>query len=196
MRPISILLALLLLATLGLAASARGAQLPVPGEVTSLLPLAGEIEEEDEEAEETEEGEAEEEEICEPDPELEEFCEEESPGLGKGECLLKKASATVTANPGKRRLRLSVHYRTLEPATVVVETSLRGSKGFLHLGSDHARFRRSGVYRDTFALPERKMKKALAARDFRVELHVVGTPPSCRVELSAHRNGARKLSWS
>lgn len=197
MRKLPLLLVLLLLSVLLAAVSVQAAPLPVPAQPATALF-------EEEEEDEAEESEAEEEEVeaeeeaCEPDPELEELCEEEAPGKAKQDdrCLLKKASATVTANPGKRRLRLTVRYKTLKPAVVDVEASLRGPKGFVFLGNDHARFRRSGVYRDTFELPEKKMNKALAARDFKVELQVVDTPPSCKVELTAHRDGAKKLSWS
>jgi hypothetical protein len=206
MRKLPLLLAMLLLSVLLSAASAQASLLP--GAPQPLPVLLAEFEEEDE-AEEDETGEEDEEaedpaedaeierEICEEDPEL---CEEET-GNGNGkrkadQCLLKKASATVTANPGKSRLRLTVRYTTLKPATVNVEAGLRGSKGVLFLGSEHSRFRRSGVYRDTFQLSEKKMKKALAARDFEVELQAVNTPASCRVELTAKRDGAKKLIWS
>ena len=193
MRRLSLLL-LLLAAALGPTSSAHAALLPTTDPLAPVLTLAGETEEETEEAEESEEAEEEE---CE--PEEGEPCEEEA--LSKAnpqeeQCLLKKASATVTANPGKQRVRLAVHYRTLKPAAVAVKASLRGTKGVLYLGNHHAHFRRSGVYRDTFTLPEKKMKKVLAARDFKVELQVVNTPPSCLVELTAHRDGSRKLLWS
>lgn len=196
MRNLSTLLVLLLLAALAIAPSAQAGLLPAAPQLSPLA-LAGEADEGEEAEDEGGESEPEEEEeACE--PEEGEPCEEAAAPARRvdDECLLKKASANVTANPGKGRLRLAVHYRTLKPATVAVEASLQGSKGVLHLGTDHARFRRSGVYRDTFALAERKMKKALAAREFSVRLQVVDTPASCRVELTAHRDGARKLSWS
>lgn len=196
MRKLPLLLVLLLLSVLLAAASVQASSVPVPVQPAEVL-----LDEEEEgEAEESgaEDEEVEVEEDCTPEYKELELCEEEIAAQAEKdeECLLKKASATVTANPGKRRLRLTVHYKTLKPATVNVEAGLRGSKGALYLGNDHARFRRSGVYRDTFALPEKKMNKALAARDFKVELQVVNTPPSCKVELTAHRDGAKKLSWS
>lgn len=202
MRNFPLLLALLLFAGLSMAVPAQASLLPVESPITPLIAAADEEEDEaEEEAEdpETEEVELDEVEACE--PEEDEPCEEEAePGdmdKRKGDaCLLKKASANVTANPGKRRLRLTVHYKTHEPATVVVEARLRGAKGVLYLGNEHARFRRSGVYRDTFSLAEKQMKKAAAARDFAVELHVVNAPASCRVELTAHRDGSKKLIWS
>lgn len=202
MRKLPLLLSLLLLSVLLAAATAQASLLSATSQPLPVF-LAepeeeGEAEEEpDEESEDPAEEAEIEREICEEDPEL---CEEE-PENGKGKrkadpCLLKKASAVVTANPGKGRLRLTVRYKTLKPATVNVEASLRGSKGVLFLGNEHTRFRRSGVYRDTFQLSEKKMKKALAARDFEVELQAINTPPSCRVELTAHRDGAKKLIWS
>ncbi|HEV2791548.1 MAG TPA: hypothetical protein VGV69_09655 [Solirubrobacterales bacterium] len=202
MRKLPLLSALLLLSLLLASVSAQAASLPGLAEPAFLTAVTEEEEPEAEEEPEEDDGpEAEEDEACEPDEE--ELCEEagEETGQGKGkrkddECLLQKASATVTANPGKRRLRLTVHYRTLKPATVDVEALLRSAKGVVYLGTDHARFRRSGVYRDTYQLAEKQMKKAVAAREFEVELHAVGTPPSCQVELSAHRDGAKKLLWS
>jgi len=200
MRKLPLLLALLLLSVLLAAASAHASLLPIPVQPQTLVAP----DEEEAEASEAEDEEAEEEESCVVEEiEEEEFCEEEAEPQGKSkgrdkgdECLLKNASAAVTANPGKRRLRLTVHYRTLKPTAVNVEASLLGPKGTVHLGTSHARFRRSGVYRDTFELAEKQMKKALTAREFSVDLRVVNAPPSCGVELSAHRGSARKLSWS
>lgn len=207
MRKLPLLFVLLLLSLLLAATSAQASLLPLGGKTPPAVAFAEEEPEEEEEEEEEEEGDAEdaaeeeeiEREICAEDPELcEEDESERNQGKGKknGDCLLKKASATVTANPGKGRLRLTVRYKTLKPATVNVEASLRGPKGVLFLGNEHSRFRLSGVYRDTFQLPDKKMKKALAARDFKVELQAVNTPPSCRVELTAQRDGAKKLIWS
>jgi hypothetical protein len=201
MRKLPLLLVLLLLSVFLAATTAQASLLP-GGPPPAPAPLA-EPEEEDEaeEDESDEEGEdaAEEaeieREICEEDPEL---CEEEEPGNGKGHgkkgdpCLLKSAKASLIANPGKRRLRLSVHYRTRKPATVSVEASLQGPKGAVRLGTEHARFRRSGVYRDTYALAEKQMKKALAANQFTVELHVVNTPPSCSIELTRASRRAKR----
>lgn len=181
MRKLPLLLALLLLAT---ALPAQGASLLKPAPAPALL----EAEEEEVEAEEGEAEEDEEEEACEPgEDELCEVEEEEPRGKGKhkgqnGDCLLKSARAAVTVNPGKRRLRLSVHYRTWKPASVSVEAVLHGVQGAVYLGTDHARFRRSGVYRDTFELAEKQTKKALAARKVSVDLQVVNT--SCSLHLT------------
>lgn len=191
------LLVLLLFAAL---ATAIPAQAALPSVAEPPAPLAGPAEEEEDEAEEAEEEEAEasEDEECIFEEGEWLFCDEEEPvgreGKSKAvddECLLKSAKADVSVNPGKRRLRLSVHYRTWKPATVTVEAILRGVKGAVYLGSDHARFRRSGVYRDTYELAEKQMKKALAAREVEVELHVVNTPPSCAVELTGASRRAK-----
>ncbi|HST70669.1 MAG TPA: hypothetical protein VLI94_13560 [Solirubrobacterales bacterium] len=194
MRKLPLLLALLLLSVLLGAASAQASLLPVPAPVQPFVTV-------DEEEAEEDEAEEDEEEFCTLEEEEEELCEEEPAPKGKDkaegeECLLKSAKAAITANPGKQRLRLTVHYRTLKPTTVNVEASLQGPKGTVRLGSEHARFRRSGVYRDTFSLPEKQAKKALAAREFLVELHVVNAPSSCDVELTGNSGGARKLGRS
>jgi hypothetical protein len=198
MRHLPLLLVLLLLSTLAAAPAAPASPLPL---VDQIRPLILDDEEEGEaeeaEAEEAEADEAEvERELCEEDPE---FCEEEAEPRGKGkdkgqddECVLKNAGASVTLNPGKRRLRLTVHYRTLKPASVSVEASLEGPKGMVHLGTDHARFHRSGVYRDTFSLAEKQAKKALGAREFSVELHVVNEPVSCGLELTGASRRAKR----
>jgi hypothetical protein len=192
MRTLSSLLALLLLCVLGTAATAQASLPPLTDPVRPFV-----VDEEEAESDATEDEEAESgEEFCELDEE--DFCVEEEPepkgkDKGKGEeCLLKSASAALTANPGKRQLRLTVHYRTLSPATVSVEASLESPKGVVHLGSDHARFRLSGVYRDTYELPEKQMKKAATARGFSVELHVLNSPASCRVELTGPSRLAKR----
>jgi hypothetical protein len=195
MRKFPLLLVLLLLSILLGATSAHASSGPL---LSQPAPFVATSEEEGEgESEEAEEGDAElDRELCEYDPEL--FCEEEGEEAAPkrkakdDQCLLKNASAAVITSPGKRRLRLTVHYRTLKPASVTVEASLQGPKGTVRLKTSHARFRRSGVYRDTFGLAERQMKKALAAREFTVEIHVVNTPPSCDVELTGASRRAKR----
>ena len=198
MRNLPPLLALLLIAMFSIGATAQASPLFLADPAQPFVSFAEEeeAEEEDETEDAAEEAQIERE-ICEEDPEL---CEEEAEPRGKAkgkekagdECLLKNASAAITANPGKRRLRLTVHYRTLKPATVSVEATLEGPKGVVHLGTDHARFRRSGVYRDTFGLSEKQTKKAAAAREFSVQLHVVNTPASCDVDLSGASRRAKR----
>jgi hypothetical protein len=194
MRKLPLLLVLLLLSILLAATSAHASLLPLGNQAAPFVAPEDEEEGEDEgeEGEDPDEEAQINRELCEWD---EEFCEEEGAPQRKakeGECLLKNASAALTANPGKRRLRLTVHYRTLKPTSVTVEASLQGPKGAVRLGTSHARFRRSGVYRDTFGLAEKQMKKALAANDFTVELRVVSAPPSCGVELTKASPRARR----
>jgi hypothetical protein len=205
MRKLSLLGALLLLVLLGAASSSHAALLPVPAQGTALL---GFEEEEETDAEELEAEEAEdEEEACE--FEEDEFCDEEAEDVGpKGTdqdgrkadqggggadgCLLKSARAAVSVNPGKRRLRLTVHYRARKPASVSVEAVLRGVDGAVHLGTRHARFRRSGVYRDTYELAEKQTRRALAAREVSVDLEVVDSSPPCRLHLTEAAHPAKR----
>ena len=210
MRNLPILLALLLLSLLTAAASAASAHAlvpPDPGQVGTLL--APEDEEEDEEAidETGDDEEAEDESEDGEDPviaalkacegaEDEELCEERVVEEAEAEeCLLEDADASVKASPGNGKVRLTVRYRSLEPTAVSVDARLRGGKGGLHLGSDRASFHRSGVFHDTFTLGERQMARALAAKQFAVDLQPVGTPGHCEVHLTASRAGA-KLRWS
>lgn len=195
MRNLPLLLALLLLAALAAAPAAPASHRPLADQIRPLV-FDDEEETESEEAEdEAEEAELERE-LCEEDPE---FCEEEeAEPKGKGkknkgeECALKGGKAAITVSPGKRQMRLTVHYRTWKPATVSVEASLEGPKGAVRLGTDHARFRRSGVYRETFSLAEKQMKKALAAHNLSVELHVVNEPASCSLELTGASRRAKR----
>lgn len=193
MRKLPLVLVLLLLSALGTAATAQASLLPLADQIRPL------VVDEEAEPEEAEDEELEfDEEVCVTEEEKEEeFCEEEeAEPKGKGkegdECLLKSANASLTANPGKHRLRLTVHYKTLKPTTVSVEASLQSPKGAVRLGTDHARFRRSGVYRDTYGLAEKQMRKAAAAREFSVELHVVNAPASCGIELTGPSRPAKR----
>lgn len=195
MRNLPPLLALLLLSIFSIGATAQASPLSLTDQPRPLVAFA-----EEDEGEEGEEEEGDlDRELCEYDPEL--FCEEEEEEEAtpkqKGdkkddECALRGAKAAVSVNPGKRRLRLTVHYKTREPATVSVAATLLGSNGAVHLGTEHARFRRSGVYRDTFGLSEKQTKKAASAREFSVQLHVVNAPASCDVELSGASRRARR----
>lgn len=184
MRKLPLLFVLTLVALLGAALPAQASLLTQTAEV---VPLVAAEDEADEAGDPGDEEEGEPEEACEGE---EEVCEDEDEeprskrGAGEDGCLLKGASAAVSVNPGKRRLRLSVHYRTWGPASVSVEAVLRGVKGVVYLGTSHAHFRRSGVYRDTFELAEKQTKKALAAREVSVDLQVVDSPPSCGLHLS------------
>lgn len=193
MRKLPYLLALLLLSLLLLTAAASAHALTLPTAATGASPFAPPVEEEteaDEEGEaedESEEGEADEGEDC--GAEEDELCEEESEEEAE-ECLLEEADASFTAAPGAGQVRLRVHYRAFEPTAVVVDASLRGNKGSLHLGNERVRFHRAGVYRDSFSLGTKQMAKAVAAKEFEVSLRAVGTPAECEMDLATR--GSRR----
>lgn len=197
MRKLPLLLVLLLLSLclLAAAASAHALNLPSTG-VSQVTAFAGpalddEAESDDEEGEEAAEDEGEEDETCaREDAEAEERCEEELEAEEEAEeCLLEDADASIVTAPGSEQVRLTVRYAVFELTSVVVDARLRGAKGGLHLGTGHARFKRTGVYRTSFHLGARQMAKALAAREFEVDLHAAGTPAECGLDLAtrAHR---------
>jgi hypothetical protein len=195
MRKLSLLLVLLLLSVLLAAVSVHASFAPGLNQATQFV--APEAEEDDGEDDEGEEAGEEESDDCvvedEEDAQLcAEIAEEEREEAKAEPCVLEDARAVVVAHPGKRRLRLTVHYRTSKPALVSVAAILQGPKGTVHLGTDHARFHRSGVYRDTYELAEKQMKKALAASGFAVELNVINAPASCAVELTGASPRARR----
>jgi hypothetical protein len=108
------------------------------------------------------------------------------------ECILEDATARVSTNPGNDTVALAVRYQSDAPAEVAIDASLRGSKGSLHLGADHAHFRRAGVFRETFFLGEKRMDRVLAAREFELELQAAGTPRYCRIELNGALHRAKR----
>ena len=116
--------------------------------------------------------------------------EEEREVTEAEECVIEAATAKVAANPGNGSVALSVRYRAYAPAAVAVDARLRGGRGGIHLGASHARFRRAGVFRDTFVLGEKRMERVLAAREFELELQPVNAPRYCRIEV----NGALRRS--
>ncbi|HEX6780692.1 MAG TPA: hypothetical protein VF125_01540 [Solirubrobacterales bacterium] len=185
MRKLPLPIVLAVLALLGAALPAQAGLLAQP---TQAVPRVAPEDEADEAGDPADEEDGELEEACEPDED--ELCEEEDEeprGRREAEeegCLLKDASVAVSVYPGKRRLRLSVRYRTWKPVSVNVEAALRGVKGAVYLGTSHAHFRRSGVYRETFELAEKQTKKALAAREVSADLQVVNAPASCGLHLS------------
>lgn len=196
MRKLPLLLVLLLVSLFAVAGPARALTVPPDPPVS-----AGEEAEEDEAGEtEGEEAEADESEACVADPEEGESCEEAEEAVEElaeaEECVIEDATANVAANPGNDTVRLTIHYKAFSPTAVAIDARLRGSKGGLHLGADRTRFRRAGVFHDSFGLGKREMVRALAAREFAIELHAVNTPAYCRMELTAHRGGGRKLLWS
>lgn len=191
MRKTALLLLLLLAALFTAAGPAQALTVSAP--VPSLSVKAEEPEEEENEEGEEAEGESEE---CEVDAEAGEGCEEAEEEAAAEECVIEDATAKVAANPGNDTVRLTIHYRTFAPAAVSIDSKLHGSKGSLHLGASHTRFRRAGVFHDSFGLSAKEMAKATAAREFAIDLHAVNTPGYCRMQLTAHRGGARKLLWS
>jgi hypothetical protein len=195
MRNTTLLLLLMLIALFTAVGPAQALIAP-PATVPSLSVRAEEPEEEETEEAEGEEAESE---GCEVDAEEGEDCEEVEAAEEEAaaeECVIEDARAKVAANPGIDTVHLTIHYRTFAPAAVAIDSKLHGRKGSLHLGSSHTRFRRAGVFHDSFGLSAKEMAKALAAREFAVDLHAVNTPGYCRVELTAHRGGTRKLIWS
>jgi hypothetical protein len=110
------------------------------------------------------------------------------------ECVLEDATARVSANPGNDSVALTIRYEANAPVSVAVDARLRGNKGGVHLGASRTRFRRSGAFRETFLLGERRMERVLAAREFEIELQAVDTPRYCRFDLSgAPRRAKRSL---
>ena len=198
MRKLPILLVLLLLSLLLLtaAASAHAASLPLPAQAAPLLAQADDEEgdaddDADAAADPEDEGEDDEAEVADVDdegedcgPDEDELCVEELLDEEAEDCLLVSANASFTAAPGAGQVRLTVHYRALEPTAVAVDARLHGAKGGVHLGSERVRFHRAGVYREVFSLGSKQMTKAVAARDLEVELHAVGTPADCAMHLA------------
>lgn len=192
------LLFVLLLASVGLAATAKAVPRPnldLPLTPQSLSAPADEAEaaEEDEEGDEGEEVEA-----CEAEEEAEgeeEGCEESEDEEDEAEeCVLESADASVAANSGNGKVRVTVRYTASAPSTFALDYSLRGGKGGLHLGSARTQFHRAGVFHDTLTVGGAKLAKLAAARKFVVDLHAVGTPGYCREDLTeaAPRRASRR----
>lgn len=139
---------------------------------------------------------------CEFDDEAaEEACEEklearEEREAEAAECRLESAEATVAAVPGRNELRLTVRYRTVEPSAVAVALQLRGPKGSLALGTDTARFGRTGTLRSEDSLSDAQMARALAEREFTVGLHAINTPGFCGESFERHLTDRQGLRWS
>lgn len=200
MRKLPFLLVLLLLSLMLLAAAASAHALTLPS-VPPVGVLAGSADneeaEEDEqgeadeqgeenEADEGEEAESDEGEDCSVGDEAEEeLCEEKAEEEAEAEeCLLEDAEASVVVSPGAGAARLTIRYDAFEPTAVAIDAGLHGGKGNLRLGSERARFRRSGTFHDSFGLGGKQLTKALAARGFEVDVHAVGTPADCALHLA------------
>jgi hypothetical protein len=189
------LLVLLLLSLLTAAASAHALSVPdLAG--NPLTAVEDEAEEpETEEADETET--AEDDCVIEDEEDVQlcaEIAEEERESEEAEVCVVEDATAKLVPHPSTDTIEMAIRYQSFAPAAVVVEARLRGSKGKLRLGADHTHLRRAGVYRKTFVLSEKKMDRALGAREFEVELQALNTPRYCRLKLSgAPRRAKRSL---
>jgi hypothetical protein len=115
-------------------------------------------------------------------------------------CNLSAAEATVAARPGRDRIRLAIHYRSLSPATVRIGVRFHGGKGSGNLGQSTAHLSQSGTFRESIRLDDPVMTRALAAREFTVTLRIAGAPSRCTSEfdqaLSSRRAVGRALVWS
>lgn len=183
------------LLALGVAAvPAQALSLPLPP--VPLLAADGEAEAADESgAEEGEEAEGAFECTIEDEEDVQlcaEIAAEEREEARAQECILEDATARVSADPGNGSVALVVRYEAGAPASVTIDARLRGGKGSVHLGADHARFRSTGTFRDTFLLGEQRMERALAAREFEVQLQAVNTPRYCRLELNGALHRAKR----
>ncbi|HKH63928.1 MAG TPA: hypothetical protein VKA35_00535 [Solirubrobacterales bacterium] len=121
-----------------------------------------------------------------------EIAEEEREEAEAEKCILEDATAKLAARPGNHTVELIIRYEAVAPASVAIDARLRGSRGGLHLGSEHTHFRRTGVYRDDFVLSEKQMERALGAREFSVELQAVNTPRLCRLNLEGAPRRAKR----
>jgi hypothetical protein len=196
-RKILPLLTLALLALGAVAIPAQALSLPLPP-----VPLAAPDEEADEPdaadesgPDESEEAEGSDECTIEDEEDVQlcaEIAAEEREEAEAQECVLEDATARVAANPGDDTVALAVRYRAAAPASVTVDARLRGNKGNVHLGSDQARFRRAGTFRETFLVGEKRMDRVLAAREFDLKLQAAGTPRYCRIELNGALHRAKR----
>jgi hypothetical protein len=190
-----LLLVILLLSLLTAAASAQALTLPdVPGNPPGTSNEEADEAEAGDESEGGEDGESDE--CASEDGEdiqlCDEIAEEERESEEAGECVIEDAIAKLAPHPGNDTVGLAIRYESLAPAAVVIEARLRGSKGKVRLGVEHAHFRRAGVYRDNFLLSEREMERALAAREFTIELQALYTPRYCRLDLNGAPRRAKR----
>lgn len=196
MHKLPLLLTLALLALGAVAVPAQALSLPLPP-----VPLVAD-EEGDEAAaadesgaDESEDGEASDDCTIEDEEDVQlcaEIAAEEREEAEAAECVLEDATARVSANPGNGSVALTIRYEANAPAPVAIDARLRGNKGSVHLGASRTHFRRSGTFRDTFVLGERRMERVLAAREFEIELQAVGTPRYCRLDLNGALHRAKR----
>jgi hypothetical protein len=191
---LSLLVSLLALSVF--AGPAQALSLPLPR-----LPMVAdeegdEVEAADESgAEDNEEGEASDDCVVEDQEDVQlcaEIAAEKREEAEAAECVLEDATARVSANPGNGTVALAIRYQAAAPASVAIDARIRGAKGSVHLGADHAHFRRAGTFRDTFVLGENRMRRVLAAREFEVELQAINTPRYCRLDLNGAPHRAKR----
>jgi hypothetical protein len=173
----------------------------------------GEEEGEGEGEEEETECETAEEEVAEGEltqSEADEICKEEAreskksaPGGGATapeECVLRSAHASAVTDADGNKLKLTVGYTTYEPTPATLDYSLVGDKGSLNIRTAKRQLGRSGVIRLTAKLAGPEMVKVEAARHFLVQLHVPGSPNSCRrfetERLSVKHASGDRTVWS
>jgi hypothetical protein len=194
-----------LIAILGLARSAQAMTVPVGAPTLSAVSFVPTEEDEEEEFEGEEEwtAAAECEENAESEDEEEEceaIAEEEAEAEAPRECVLSSASATVTTATNSDKVRLAIRYTAYSPGAIQVFYFLRGKNGPLSLGSDRSHLGTHGVIRDTDTLTTAQIPKALAARDFTIQLRPAHAPRYCDNLLDRHltvrHNTAGRLTWS
>jgi hypothetical protein len=127
--------------------------------------------------------------------------EEAEAAAEAAECIVTDVEARVAARPSRDRLELTVRYEAEHAAAVSIRWRLRGGKGALSLGTERARFSRAGTFRHLeLNLNDKQMSRALAAREFRVEVRAVNTPGHCKSELqsrlSAKHGAAKAPTWT
>jgi hypothetical protein len=189
-----------LIVVLGLARSAQAMTVPSGDPLAATVALA--TPDDEEESEDEEEFEFAECEASEDEGEEEE-CEteaEEEEAEAPRECVLSSASATVTAATHSDKVRLVIRYTAFSPGAIQIVYWLRGAKGPLSLGTDRSQLGKQGVIRDTETLTAAQKTKALAARDFTIQLRPANAPRYCHSLLDRHltvrRNASGRLTWS
>jgi hypothetical protein len=195
-----------LIAILGLARSAQAMTVPLVSPTLSAVSFVPPEEDEEEEfdgeeekwsaaaeCEEAAESEADEE-------ECEAVAEEEAEAEAPRECVLSSANATVTTATNSDKVRLAIRYTAYSPGAIQVVYFLRGKKGPLQLGSDRSHLGAHGVIRDTDTLTTAQIPKALAARNFTIQLRPASAPRYCDNLLDRHltvrANISGRLTWS
>lgn len=195
MRKLLLPLLSAMLALGAVAAPAQALSLPLPPVPLVASDEEGDVAEAGDESDEAEAGEASSECTIEDEEDVQlcaEIADEEREEAEAEECVLEDATARVSANPGDHSVALTIRYRADAPTSVTIDARLRGNKGSVHLGTDHARFRRAGTFRETFLFGEKRMDRVLAAREFELELQAVNTPRYCRIDLNGALHRAKR----